>query len=80
VGQLQLGEEAPARTAGAGVVLIGEAGEDTYLTADLEPGAYVMTCFIRQGVKRIDAVGNEGAGPDHDHRSAGMVTTFAVSG
>ncbi len=60
-----------------GVVLIGESGEDAYLSVDLPVGSYVMACFVQQGVTSLDDIGNEGP-VDHDHRAAGMVVQFEV--
>ena len=62
-----------------GVVLVGEAGDEFYITIDLAPGAYVLVCFFPQGAKTLDDL-RDGGDATHDHRSAGMVVTFDVGG
>lgn len=63
-----------------GVAYIGPAGDEAYLTADLEPGAYVLVCFFPQGVTSMaELQEDDGSGsPELDHRSAGMVVGFDV--
>lgn len=63
-----------------GVAFVGEAGDESYLTTDLEPGAYVLACFFPQGAETLDDIPTDSGTEDAttDHRSAGMVVAFDV--
>lgn len=65
-----------------GVAYIGPAGDEAYLSADLEPGAYVLVCFFPQGVTSMAELREDdgSTSPELDHRSAGMVVGFEVAG
>ena len=61
------------------VTHIGPAGDESYLTADLEPGSYVLGCFFPKGVATIDDLAEAGEDPSMDHRSGGMIVGFEVA-
>jgi hypothetical protein len=61
------------------VTHIGPAGDESYLTADLEPGSYVLACFFPQGVASVDDLAGAGEDPSMDHRSGGMIVGFEVA-
>lgn len=62
-----------------GVAFIGSAGDQSYLTTDLEPGSYVLVCYFPKGVKTFDELTAADKDPEMDHRSAGMIVGFEVA-
>lgn len=62
-----------------GVAFIGSAGDQSYLTADLEPGSYALVCYFPRGVETFDELSAAGEDPETDHRSAGMIVGFEVA-
>ena len=69
-------EEAMAKTTFMGVGFAAP-GEGTTMYADLDPGRYVMICFIPQGSTSLEAA-ETAEGPPHF--TQGMVTEFTVEG
>lgn len=69
-------EEAMTKTTFMGISFAAP-GEGSTMYADLEPGRYVMICFIPQGSTSLEAA-ETAEGPPHF--TQGMLTEFSVEG